>query len=194
MSPLKHNSHDSLVRRPAGLTDEEWNWLIEKSLLMSEFKDISFLHSIVMVLLSSENTKPFARILKSLGINVKKGIDLQNWEHSAYRFYRHFCCEDFRNACSHSGLPFATLELTPTGYKWISSINFICKVPTDIFMDIPDMIGKTVIVTAIGMSDIESVKISCGNDSFAYYSKSVTKSFGDTMYKLKKTIIDNTKK
>ena len=46
---------------------------------------------------------------------------LQNWEHSAFRFFRHLCAEDYRNAINHSGLKFATLEFYQNlTFEWIS--------------------------------------------------------------------------
>ena len=192
---LNHNNTDSLIRRPSGLTDSEWNQLIVETTdnltdKLLDNEDTSFLIKFVKVLKTS-SFRGTKAILKSLGDG---DISYQNWEHTAYRFFRHFCTENFRNAINHAGMPFARLVCDKDGFRWESKLEFKCISITELLLSIGAKLDDTVSVIATGRNDVESVKISCKNDSLEYYSKGITKSFGNTMYLLKRTIIENTPK
>jgi len=194
---LKHNEPDSGIRRPNGLTDKEWDKLITitvKRVCQSK-TSTSFMREMVKILLSFKNKKPYSSILKSLGIDNRKDVLLQNWEHTTLRFFRFFCPEDYRNAIGHSGLKFATLEFKDGRFVWISEIEVVILKESDnnIFNFVNAKIGDKVSIIAEGLSDVETVTIKKGNEVFQYYEKGRSKAFGDTMYMLKRAIIENKK-
>jgi len=192
---LKHNMPESCIRRPSGLTDDEWDWLIEQT-TMSLFtnKESCFMLEMVKLLLTEKDNKPFMSILKSIGIDTKKDLMLQNWEHSAFRFFRHLCAEDYRNAINHSGLKFATLEFYQNlTFEWISVNEITVAMKNDLFDVVNAKIGDTLTIVARGFNDIETITIQHGNESFLYYEKGVSSGFGDMMYALKQAIIQNKK-
>lgn len=191
MYDLKHNSKDSIIRRPSGLKGSEWNQLIVKVLQrLAVNPELVFLQELAHVAKKDKNQY----ILDLLGIG---DTPYQNWSHASYRFFRHFCPENLRNALSHSGLPFATLEREDGDYArlaWTSSVTFRVKSVEKIFAKHNIEIDDIVHISAIGQSDIENIYIIVdGKNIIEYYEKGVTKSFGDTMYFLKKAIIANCK-
>ena len=192
---LRHNMPDSCIRRPSGLTDDEWDWLIEQTTMnLFENKESCVMLEMVKLLLSEKDNEPFMSILKSIGIDTKKDLMLQNWEHSAFRFFRHMCAEDYRNAINHSGLKFATLEFYQNlTFEWISVNEITVAMENDLFDAVNAKIGDTLTIVARGFNDIETITIQHGDESFLYYEKGVSTGFGDIMYTLKQTIIKNKK-
>lgn len=192
---LKHNMPESCIRRPSGLTDDEWDWLIEKATTnLFENKESCFMLEMVKLLLSEKDNKPFMSILKSIGIDTKKDLMCQNWGHSSYRFFRHLCAENYRNAINHSGLKFATLEFYQNlTFEWISVNEITVAMENYLFDAVNAKIGDTLTIVARGFNDIETITIQNGNESFLYYEKGVSTGFGDMMYALKQAIIQNKK-
>ena len=191
---LRHNEPGAaLIRRPNGLTDKDWDWLVNSTTAATIRSGRPFMREMVEMLLPRRSSKPFAAILKSLGIEPQKSIDVQNWEHTAFRFFRHFCPEDFRNAMNHSGLKFATLEFRDGKFVWTASVQIDVVVQTEALSLVAAEPGDTVTVTAEGQSDVETVTLTNGRDKFQYYEKGRSKAFGDTMYMLKHAIIKNKK-
>jgi hypothetical protein len=192
---LKHNMPESCIRRPSGLTDDEWDWLIEKATTnLFENKESCFMLEMVKLLLSEKDNKPFMSILKSIGIDTKKDLMCQNWGHSAFRFFRHLCPEDYRNAINHSGLKFAMLEFYQNlTFEWISVNEITVAMENYLFDVVNAKIGDTLTIVARGFNDIETITIQNGNESFLYYEKGVSTGFGDMMYVLKQAIIQNKK-
>lgn len=191
---LKHNEPDAGIRRPNGLTDKEWDYLVFYSTVAVESSETktSFMLEMVKILLTL-NKKPFSSILKSLGIDTKKDIIMQNWEHTAFRFFRHFCPEDYRNAMNHSGLKFATLEFKDNRFVWVSTMEVqVCK-ESEIFDLVGAKVGDKVSIVAEGLSDVDTVTLTSGSNMFQYYEKGRSKAFGDTMYMLKQAVIQNKK-
>jgi hypothetical protein len=188
---LKHNSKDSIIRRPNGLKDSEWNSLVVKVLQrLTVNPELVFLQELAHVAKKEKNEY----LLDILGI---EDTPYQNWSHASYRFFRHFCPENLRNALSHSGLPFATLEREEGDLKkfvWTSSVTLRVKNVEKIFAMHGIEIDDIVHISAIGQSDIEYIYIIVdGKKIIDYYEKGISKSFGDTMYFLKKAIIANRK-
>jgi hypothetical protein len=64
---------------------------------------------------------------------------------------------------------------------------------SEIFNIVKAKPGDKVSVVAEGLSDVETVTISNGDNVFQYYEKGRSKAFGDTMYLLKQAIIQNKK-
>jgi hypothetical protein len=192
---LKHNMPESCIRRPSGLTDDEWDWLIEQTTTnLFANKESCVMLEMVKLLLSKKDNKPFVSILKSIGVDTKKDLMLQNWQHSMFRFFRHMCAEDYRNAINHSGLKFATLEFYQNlTFEWISVNQITVAKEHEIFDAVNAKIGDTLMIVARGFNDIETITIQYGNESFLYYEKGVSSGFGDMMYALKQAIIQNKK-
>jgi hypothetical protein len=194
-SLLAHNETSSLVRRPSGLADEQWDELITHALvdfMTVKSKDKAFMRCFVDALIDLGHSF----LLKKLGIDDAKK-SYQNWEHTAFRFFRHFCPEDLRNALSHSGLKFATLEYRKTGlsseFYWESAVEFETISLSPILENFGVKLGDKVETVATGKGDIQSVTISRnGSDVFSYYDNSKGgKQFGRTMYMLKKMLLAN---
>lgn len=192
-SLLRHNEIDSLIRRPAGLTDAEWDFLICTAIDNSwGYSETTIFKELVLALLTDKNNKAYQSILKSLGI---EGAVYQNWEHSAYRFFRHFCPEDFRNAMAHSGLPHARLTFNDDRqYQWESILKFHITTETELLEQINAKKGDEITIVAFGGNDVLSISIDNDREKVEYYSKDFSTSFGDMMYRMKKTIIANKKK
>lgn len=198
MPPLKHLSPESIIRRPPGLTDKEWDKLILLSVkkTLRKATETTFMRELVNVLLAGEiNEKVTVYLLEMLGVN-RDALSSQNWEHIESRFFRHFCPENLRNAINHAMLPRAELTVCHDGrlvteFRWMSEKQIELRQTTDLTDSIDAMIGDTITVIAYGYHDIESVRIYTNSDSIEYYSKGRTKSFGDIMYKLKKTMLAN---
>ncbi len=199
MSLLKHNEPDSMIRRPPGICDSEWNWLVTETIkqaLASE-EPTSFLQEMVRLITNGENLNEEVKesILDSLGI--KQGSSIQNWEHASFRFFRHFCPENMRNALNHSLMPFARLVVCHDGkhhteFKWLSEKSFELRNPTELTTSINASVGDELVVVAWGHANVESIRIYIANgESLEYYCKGRSKSFGDMMYALKKTLIAN---
>lgn len=186
---LKHNSPDSLIRRPSGLKDAEWDSIVDESLARLEANPGSaFMREFANVAIDRGDK----HLLKLLGIDK---VPYQNWEHTAYRFFRHFCPENFRNALNHSGMPFGRLvQVTATEFLWISEKTFNVVELTPLLESAGIEIDDNISVSASGKSDVENIVIviNGGDRIWEYYTNGVTKSFGDTMYLLKKSIIANT--
>jgi len=197
MSLLRHNEMDSLVRRPSGINDDEWNAMIEESINLTVANQTSFFYEMALFCIKDKSKPIYENILKLFGISKstkEEFLTKTNMEHFMFRGFRHFCPEDFRNAINHAGMPFARLVCDKDGFRWESKLEFKCISITELLLSIGAKLDDTVSVIATGRNDVESVKISCKNDSLEYYSKGVTKSFGNTMYLLKRTIIENTPK
>lgn len=110
-----------------------------------------------------------------------------------FRGFRHFCPEDYRNAMNHSGLKFATLEFKNGRFVWVSAMEIHVYKETEIFSLVNAKIGDKVSIVAEGLSDVDTVTLTSGSNSFQYYEKGRSKAFGDTMYMLKQAIIQNKK-
>lgn len=194
LTTLNHNEPDAGIRRPNGLTDEDWDWLITRTTNVCLFESkTSFMLEMVKILLPLKEKKPYSSILKSLGVDTKKDIIMQNWEHTAFRFFRHFCPEDYRNAMNHSGLKFATLEFKDNRFVWVSIMEVqVCK-ESEIFDLVGAKVGDKVSIVSEGLSDVDTVTLTNGSNMFQYYEKGRSKAFGDTMYMLKQAVIQNKK-
>lgn len=187
---LNHDLPSSLIRRPSGLTDSEWDWLANTSVRATS-PEFPFMRALVDTLLSRAGHKVYLAILGSLGITPGTNLDTHNWEHSSFRFFRHFCPEDLRNAISHTGLRFARLEFDGRRFYWIAELSQRVCLDNEIFSVVNATIGDTVMVRIAGLNDIETVSISNGDIHFTYYEKGVSRGFGDMMYLLRKSIIEN---
>lgn len=191
---LYHNEAKSGIRRPSGISDKSWDLLVNTAIsyMMQSQTKTSFLQEFVRVLLDNYGNPAYPEeILLSLGISAQKGILNQNWEHTAFRFFRHFCPEDYRNAMSHSGLKFATLETDGKSFYWISTLDIYVKKVTNILETVKASVGDVVTIATKGLTDIDTVTIINGENEFSYYEKGKSNAFGDTMYLLKQTIIAN---
>jgi len=54
-------------------------------------------------------------------------------------------------------------------------------------------IGDKITVKITGLSNIDSVTLTNGDISFQYYEKGMSKSFSDTLYMLRRAVIQNKK-
>ena len=185
---LNHNSPESLIRRPSGLTDVEWDFLIEQSIMRFEKatgqEGNSFLRRFIEVVLESRET--YKHIVKILSIT--NGIVEQEWEHVKYKFFRHFCPEDFRSALNHGGMPYASLETTILqGFLWFSTKWLTIIKQTPLLESFNIKLGARILIAASGKNDVEYIYI----NGQPYYIKTETGKFGDRMYELKRTIILN---
>ncbi len=195
MSLLRHNEMDSLVRRPSGINDDEWNAMIEESINLTVANQTSFFYEMALFCIKNKSKPIYENILKLFGISKatkEEFLTKTNMEHFMFRGFRHFCPEDYRNAMNHSGLKFATLEFKNGRFVWVSAMEIHVYKETEIFSLVNAKIGDKVSIVAEGLSDVDTVTITSGSNSFQYYEKGRSKAFGDTMYLLKKSIIANT--
>jgi len=198
MSLLRHNEVNSLIRRPSGINDDDWNVMIKKSIKLTVANQTSFFYEMALFCIENKNKPIFENILKLFGISdvtKEKFMTRTNMEHFLYRGFRHFCPENFRNALNHSGMPFGRLaQVTATEFLWISEKTFNVVELTPLLESAGIEIDDNISVSASGKSDVENIVIviNGGDRIWEYYVNGVTKSFGDTMYLLKKSIIANT--
>ena len=192
---LRHNAPDAVIRRPNHLTDEQWDWLVTETVLAvyKSRQPTSFLLELVKILMHYKDEPAYAYILKMLNVNVDRELDLQNWEYIASRFFRHFCPEDFRNAINHSGLRVATLECKNKEFFWLATLDLTVACESKIFGLVDAKIGDKITVKITGLSNIDSVTLTNGDISFQYYEKGMSKSFSDTLYMLRRAVIQNKK-
>lgn len=198
MSLLRHNQVDSLVRRPSGINDDEWNAMIEESINLTVANQTSFFYEMALFCIKNKSKPIYKNILKLFDISKvtkEEFLTKTNMEHFMYRGFRHFCPENFRNALNHSGMPFGRLvQVTATEFLWISEKTFNVVELTPLLESAGIEIDDNISVSASGKSDVENIVIviNGGDRIWEYYTNGVTKSFGDTMYLLKKSIIANT--
>jgi hypothetical protein len=196
MSLLRHNEMDSLVRRPSGINDDEWNAMIEESINLTVANQTSFFYEMALFCIKNKSKPIYENILKLFGISKatkEEFLTKTNMEHFMFRGFRHFCPEDYRNAMNHSGLKFATLEFKNGRFVWVSAMEIHVYKETEIFSLVNAKIGDKVSIVAEGLSDVDTVTLTSGSNSFQYYEKGRSKAFGDTMYMLKQAIIQNKK-
>jgi len=197
MSLLRHNQMDSLVRRPSGINDDEWNAMIEESINLTVANQTSFFYEMALFCIKNKSKPIYENILKLFGISKatkEEFLTKTNMEHFMFRGFRHFCPEDYRNAINHSGLKFAMLEFYQNlTFEWISVNEITVAMENYLFDVVNAKIGDTLTIVARGFNDIETITIQNGNESFLYYEKGVSTGFGDMMYVLKQAIIQNKK-
>jgi hypothetical protein len=193
---LNHTSPQSIIRRPSGLSDSEWDYLIETSIenFSKSYKSgETFMRELVKIAVANGR---YHHILDLLGIS-KKSLPYQNWEHTAFRFYRHFCPEDIRNALGHVGMPHAVLTYNDQyGFHWVSIFSFNVAVITVLFEELGIKQGERITVRAIGSYTLDKVIISIADQKdIDYYNsqETMSKSFGDLMYPLKRSIVKTRK-
>lgn len=200
MSLLRHNQIDSLVRRPSGINDDEWNAMIEESINLTVANQTSFFYEMALFCIKNKSKQIYENILELFGISEatkEEFITKTNMEHFMFRGFRHFCPENMRNALNHSLMPFARLVACHDGkhhteFKWLSEKSFELRNPTELTASINASVGDEVVVVAWGHADVESIRIYVTNgESLEYYCKGRSKSFGNIMYKLKKTMLAN---
>lgn len=196
MSLLRHNQMDSLVRRPSGINDDEWNAMIEESINLTVANQTSFFYEMALFCIKNKSKPIYENILKLFGISKatkEEFLTKTNMEHFMFRGFRHFCPEDYRNAMNHSGLKFATLEFKNGRFVWVSAMEIHVYKETEIFSLVNAKIGDKVSIVVKGLSDVDTVTLTSGSNSFQYYEKGRSKAFGDTMYMLKQSVIQNKK-
>jgi len=185
---------DTVLRRQNKISDEDWHEMIEMVASNVKANSTSFTVELIKYAIKHKITSVLKCFSIDKEVNFNEWLTKSNLDHSNYRFFRHFCPEDYRNAINHSGLKFATLEFYQNlTFEWISVNEITVAMENDLFDAANAKIGDTLTIVARGFNDIETITIQHGNESFLYYEKGVSTGFGDIMYTLKQAIIKNRK-
>lgn len=193
---LNHNSPSSLLRRPAGLSDEQWDCLVITTANNAINNHTSFMYELIQYIYNNLNT--ISHLAKDLGIDTnttfQQWIINANLEHTAMRFFRHYCPENVRNALHHSGLPIANLVFNHIGFLWKSEVSFKYITENDIFKNSFGInLNSDINVVAYCYTDIATIEIFFDDRTIVYYQNDGTQPFGQAMYKLKQIIKANKK-
>ena len=180
-----------MIRRISGLSDQQWNSLIMNTELNLELNKTSFMLELIRTCLGVPDCE---FILKMLGVKHKtfeEVISNTNMEHTAFRFWRHFCVENIRNGISHAGLPFAILIKTNNGYEWKTVVELKYNVKNESLESHGFTVGDKLEIILIGINDIETMEIKSISNSWLCYVNGSNNNFGHTMWQVKQLIKQN---
>jgi hypothetical protein len=189
---LNHNKPNSMLRRIAGLSDAQWNSMIINVDIGVELNKTSFMIELIRFCVEKPE---YHFILKLLGIKTnvpfEKLICETNFEHTNFRFFRHFCPEEIRNGIYTTGLSFATLVRLEKGYLW-TAVKTIELWHQDSFLLLHGFnLDDEIQIIVSGINHIDTIVIMSEEKQYVHYLRKLKHKFGDKMWQLKNLIYKN---
>lgn len=184
---FRHNTTESRLRRPAGLSDKQWdtlNLMLSLSLKKEETLIHEALHNIVNLDKLPSDIK--GKIASIMGYDSQSTSIRPN-----VRFFRHFCPEDIRYPVNRSLMPAATLVYDGEGnVQWVSEKVMQTTIENKL-IDLP--IGTTIIIRMEGMYKVNRITVTSARSLKVVYDcrNSETMSFGDAVFNIKRLILQN---